>query len=653
MKISMSLVLAMAAGAAATSATFAQVQPVNKASAKKAVKAPAFQDQVITTAVEAPLPLNYVPQFGNRANALVYSTGLPTETGGDWRGNGGAGFNQAADDVSFTPGLGAGGNFFMNGIAFGWVTAATPAITDTAATATFNFHDTYVAAGNPPFSGTVVSTFAFNLATTTLGNIIQFYAAPLTIPAAAQYQQLDDNIVVEQTMSHTVSGLPHNNIQPAIRGLIPNEEVGSSDPIRYNRNQAAAGAWAGFGAAGNARNVYLKLQGDVTIPTPTCTSVPAITDAGAILNVPASGNVQWFCVTINGDATDDAGPTFDGQFFDLDTEGSAQDLSIGLYDSAGNRVGVDADGGSGTNAQLSYGMGRRAAVGDGEQYDGRHGELLAGTYYLAVAPAGATFAGGAYGVNSATPLAGANQVRFFTNTGGSPLAASVPPVATHLGVVDGSAQVTTGPAQPAAQRVAWFSFETCVDAADPTSYLDIDSFGSNEIADGEVFIFDSVGNLVATDDDNGAGFLPQLSFGQIAPSRPPFGTGLPFEGQNGTLPAGFYYMGIGLFDTVAKINNPSTDGRWHLRNTSLSSLPQQFTFTPSWTECPAGSCPWSQGGCIADYNGSGGTPDDADVAAFFDAWNAGDECSDANGSGGTPDDADVAMFFDLWNQGGC
>ncbi|MBK9188141.1 MAG: hypothetical protein IPM33_04215 [Phycisphaerales bacterium] len=57
------------------------------------------------------------------------------------------------------------------------------------------------------------------------------------------------------------------------------------------------------------------------------------------------------------------------------------------------------------------------------------------------------------------------------------------------------------------------------------------------------------------------------------------------------------------------------------------------------------------GGCLADFNGSGGTPDDADVAAFFDAWNLGDPRADVNASGGTPDDADVAYFFDRWNAG--
>jgi len=55
--------------------------------------------------------------------------------------------------------------------------------------------------------------------------------------------------------------------------------------------------------------------------------------------------------------------------------------------------------------------------------------------------------------------------------------------------------------------------------------------------------------------------------------------------------------------------------------------------------------------CLADFNASGGTPDDADVAAFFQAWNDALPAADVNASGGTPDDADVTLFFDLWNAG--
>ena len=55
--------------------------------------------------------------------------------------------------------------------------------------------------------------------------------------------------------------------------------------------------------------------------------------------------------------------------------------------------------------------------------------------------------------------------------------------------------------------------------------------------------------------------------------------------------------------------------------------------------------------CVGDYNRSGGTPDDADVAAFFADWNDAACRADVNGSGGTPDDADVAEFFARWNAG--
>lgn len=55
--------------------------------------------------------------------------------------------------------------------------------------------------------------------------------------------------------------------------------------------------------------------------------------------------------------------------------------------------------------------------------------------------------------------------------------------------------------------------------------------------------------------------------------------------------------------------------------------------------------------CLADFNCSGGTPDDSDVSSFFVAWNNGEGSADINASGGTPDDADVAYFFTRWSAG--
>jgi hypothetical protein len=61
-------------------------------------------------------------------------------------------------------------------------------------------------------------------------------------------------------------------------------------------------------------------------------------------------------------------------------------------------------------------------------------------------------------------------------------------------------------------------------------------------------------------------------------------------------------------------------------------------------------CPYT---CPADFDASGGTPDNSDVNAFWAAWLNGDMCADVDCSGGVPDAADVQLFYDLWLAGGC
>lgn len=60
---------------------------------------------------------------------------------------------------------------------------------------------------------------------------------------------------------------------------------------------------------------------------------------------------------------------------------------------------------------------------------------------------------------------------------------------------------------------------------------------------------------------------------------------------------------------------------------------------------------WFRPPCPADFNRSGGSPDDADVSAFFLAWRNGSPAADVNRSGGVPDDADVYTFFAHWEEG--
>jgi hypothetical protein len=86
------------------------------------------------------------------------------------------------------------------------------------------------------------------------------------------------------------------------------------------------------------------------------------------------------------------------------------------------------------------------------------------------------------------------------------------------------------------------------------------------------------------------------------------------------------------------------DGIWVL----LRVLPSDITIAG-----PTACCAWASGGCIADFDGSGGTPDSADLDAFFVAWLLGDPCTDADDSDGTPDASDLEVFFNYWLAGNC
>ena len=77
-------------------------------------------------------------------------------------------------------------------------------------------------------------------------------------------------------------------------------------------------------------------------------------------------------------------------WLDIDTEGSTlvplNDPAIALYIAAGDLLVSDAGSGSSLNSHLTFGQTSpsRPPIGDGAPYDGRHGPLPAGTYYLAL-----------------------------------------------------------------------------------------------------------------------------------------------------------------------------------------------------------------------------------------------------------------------------
>lgn len=115
---------------------------------------------------------------------------------------------------------------------------------------------------------------------------------------------------------------------------------------------------------------------------------------------------------------------------------------------------------------------------------------------------------------------------------------------TDLGVIQGPS-VTSAQGVLSGQ-VRWLRFET-PHATSGARFLDIDTEGTTATTsdpDTVLALYDSQGLLLVVDDEDGSGRLSQISFGPHAPQRPPFPGAWPYDGRNGVLPAGQYYLGL-------------------------------------------------------------------------------------------------------------
>ncbi len=388
----------------------------------------------------------------------------------------------------------------------------------------------------------------------------------------------------------------------------------------------------------------MKLDGDLTCTAPAATDAGNVANGTTVMNSSlAAGETKWF--TLNIGAVNDASQTF----LDLDTEGSdITDLTIALYDSQGARISVDTDEGSGLLPQLTYGLGRRGPVGDGRDYDGRDGQAAAGTYFVGVGGSATTFQS-CFGVANTSTETGNFRLNITTNasvSGSVPPAPSVAPTPiTDFGVVTApgaqSADVAPGPL-----NVMWYKF-TLAGGTGASTYLDLDTGYSGATTNDDVMaLYDASGNLLATDDNDSLNSHAALSFG--APGSPRTGNGgdtLPFDGRDGNLAAGTYYVALALPPMTASAS------RWHVRTTSASNLGVLLTLTTNSDGSP---------GCgTADFDGDGDTGTDADIEAFF-ACLAGNCCAtcfalgaDFNADGDVGTDADIESFFRVLAGGPC
>lgn len=373
----------------------------------------------------------------------------------------------------------------------------------------------------------------------------------------------------------------------------------------------------------------MLVNGEIAVqPPPSTIPLGNIANGVTTQNVTIPDNgVAWYSVNL-GDVIGDPNQTF----LDIDTEGTSgvPGTSIALFDNQGNLLTSDEEDGSGALSQLTFGFCRRPAVGDGRQYDGRDGDVVAGTYFIGVGVTGTAWAAGP--AASSTSTGGSAVLNIRTNASANGPGTAPTPIQPNIdsGNDFGTLQppgVQSAPIAAGPRDVTWYKF-TIPGGTNATNFLDIDTVPTDLGTDTEIGLFNAAGVLVAEDDDDNDVNLSMLTFGASGSPRPANGAGLEFDGRDGNLPTGTYYLAVGLF------NNFFQDG-WCSRTNSGSNLDVQITIN---TNIAGSTC---SGSCLADVDdGSGtGVPDGGvsieDLLFYLTLFDTGVSCADVDDGSGT------------------
>lgn len=161
------------------------------------------------------------------------------------------------------------------------------------------------------------------------------------------------------------------------------------------------------------------------------------------------------------------------------------------------------------------------------------------------------------------------------------------PTCTSLGNIGDTSAVYATPDASATRTggaVSWYCFTLAGSINNAAgTWLDIDTETST--FDTELGLFDSLGNLIASDDDDGSGTTSQLSFGLTSPTRT-IGTSVGGNGRDGSLALGTYYLATGGFNTTfgtgfsATTTSTNTTGTMNVNfrtNLPASAVPEPGT----------------------------------------------------------------------------
>lgn len=131
----------------------------------------------------------------------------------------------------------------------------------------------------------------------------------------------------------------------------------------------------------------------------------------------------------------------------------------------------------------------------------------------------------------------------------------------------------------AAGEIKWFKF-SFAGTNGTTNFLDIDTSSVNmgdvstQTIDTEIGLYDAAGNMIANDDDDGAGFYSALTFGNAGPRSYTLGGGISqmtaANGRDGALAGGpaIYWLAVGKFNTTFGTTN------WNVTSTATATTAQ-------------------------------------------------------------------------------
>ena len=316
--------------------------------------------------------------------------------------------------------------------------------------------------------------------------------------------------------------------------------------------------------------------------------------------------VKWAKITI-GDVA-----AASNTYLDLDTETStALNTAICLFRPDGTIAAQDTIDGSGNLSQLTFGAGTRAPVDTGGLYNGRDGATLAaGEYYIACALTPATFSTGWF-AGSTSADTGDLVLRVRSGTQGPAVA---PTTFVTYNVVAG---LHTETSAIGAGEIKWYKIILAQDATTANSkYLDIDTETST-IADTYLTLFSDTGAVLSQDDDSGSDLKSQLTYGQTFPTRPAVGNGLPYDGSNGPLVAGTYWLAA--YGYPNSIGSPAAG--WNVGSASVQTGDIIVNITFGTAELPPGTfVKTADGGeTVADAIVVGGTGSLTGISGFLSA----------------------------------